>query len=368
MKRNIQKSGFWFASALLLPFAVLLSNDPAQAAKLQGWRFNTVQNQLEFSTDEGVQPRAQLIANPTRLVVDLPGTNLGRPAVTENYSGAVKAVRVGQFERGITRLVMELAPGYTIDPTQVRFRPASAQQWSVQLPTPRLAQAPNPGDVIVPIDTPPQVIPVPPAPTPVTPRPTPAPSPVVPRPTPPKNRPIVVIDPGHGGPDPGAVGIGGLQEKRVVLDISQQIAALLEKQGVQVVMSRSADVDLDLAPRTALANRVNANAFVSIHANAISMSRQDISGLETYYYNTGANLARSIHQSVLQETGVRDRGVRTARFYVLRYTSMPSVLVEVGFVTGREDAAKLATPAYRTKMAGAIANGVLRYLGIQAKR
>ncbi|HEY9749702.1 MAG TPA: N-acetylmuramoyl-L-alanine amidase, partial [Allocoleopsis sp.] len=178
----------------------------------------------------------------------------------------------------------------------------------------------------------------------------------------PNGRLVVIVDPGHGGPDPGAVGIGGLQEKGLVLDISRQVAARLEQQGVQAILTREDDRDLDLEPRVALAERANASLFVSIHANSISMSRPDVSGLETYYYNSGERLARTIHNSVLQGTGARDRGVRSARFYVLRRTSMPAVLVEVGFVTGAEDAARLSTPGYRTQMADAIARGVLQYI------
>jgi N-acetylmuramoyl-L-alanine amidase len=178
----------------------------------------------------------------------------------------------------------------------------------------------------------------------------------------PRGRLVVVIDPGHGGPDPGAVGIGGLQEKGITLDISRQVATKLAQQGVQVVMTREDDRDLDLEPRVVLAERANASLFVSIHANAISLSRPDVNGLETYYYSSGERLARTIHSNVLQGTGARDRGVRSARFYVLRKTSMPSVLVEVGFVTGAEDAARLSTSSYRTQMADAIARGVLQYI------
>jgi N-acetylmuramoyl-L-alanine amidase len=113
-----------------------------------------------------------------------------------------------------------------------------------------------------------------------------------------------------------------------------------------------------------MAERMNADLFVSIHANAISLSRPDISGLETYYYSSagGLRLARTIHNSILQSVDIKDRGVRTARFYVLRKTSMPSVLIEVGFVTGREDAAKLSNPDYQSQMAQAIARGILQYL------
>jgi len=173
---------------------------------------------------------------------------------------------------------------------------------------------------------------------------------------------VVTIDPGHGGRDPGAVGIQGIQEKEIVLDISLQVARLLEQQGVQVVMTRTDDREIDLEPRVSLAERVNASVFVSIHANAINMSRPDISGIETYYFNNGEDLARVIHGSILQGTGATDRRVRQARFYVLRKTSMPSVLLEVGFVTGAEDAARLSDPAYRSQMAASIARGILLYL------
>lgn len=185
----------------------------------------------------------------------------------------------------------------------------------------------------------------------------------IPNPTPTRNqRLVVVLDPGHGGSDPGAIGIGGLREKDIVLPITQEVARLLEAQGVQAILTREQDRTLDLAPRTQLANRVDGTVFVSIHANAINMSRPDVNGIETYYYQNGLRLAQTIHSSILQNLEVRDRRVRQARFYVLRNTSMPAVLVEVGFVTGREDAANLSDPAFRNQMAAAIAQGILQYL------
>jgi N-acetylmuramoyl-L-alanine amidase len=179
----------------------------------------------------------------------------------------------------------------------------------------------------------------------------------------PNQRVVVAIDPGHGGGDPGAVGIGGLREKDVVMPISQEVAQRLEAAGIDAVLTRNNDWEVDLQPRVDVAERVNATVFVSIHANAIDMSRPDVNGIETYYYETGSGLARSIHNSVLRATGGPDRGARQARFYVLRKSSMPAVLVEVGFVTGAEDAPKLANPAYRSLLAEAIARGILEYLG-----
>lgn len=173
---------------------------------------------------------------------------------------------------------------------------------------------------------------------------------------------VVVVDPGHGGGDPGAVGIGGIHEADIVLDVAKQVAALLEKGGVQAVLTRQDDREVELEPRVDLADRLNANLFVSIHANAISLSRPDVNGIETYYYSSGSALASSIQNSLVSATGMNDRGVRQARFYVLTETSMPAVLVEIGFVTGQEDAARFNSAASRSQIAAAIAEGVLRYI------
>lgn len=174
---------------------------------------------------------------------------------------------------------------------------------------------------------------------------------------------VVAIDPGHGGRDPGAVGIGGLRETDIVLDVSLQVEALLRQQGVQVVMTRQDDREIDLEPRVVTANRSNADLFVSIHANAISMSRPDVNGVETYHYGSGEGeeLSDILLQSILEATNLNSRGVKEARFYVLRRTHMPASLVEVGFVTGAQDAPRLATAEFRTLLAQAITRGILQY-------
>lgn len=113
---------------------VALLAGSAHADTLQTWRFDARQNRLDFTTDEGVQPTAQLIVNPTRVVIDLPGIRLGRPKVTQAIGGTVQAVRIGQFDAQTTRVVIEFAPGYTVDPQQVKVRGTTPTQWSVQLP------------------------------------------------------------------------------------------------------------------------------------------------------------------------------------------------------------------------------------------
>ncbi|WP_017319259.1 N-acetylmuramoyl-L-alanine amidase [Mastigocladopsis repens] len=639
----------WLLPGTVATATIFMLMSPAQAAKLQSWRFDANQNRLEINTDGPVQPQAQLIFNPTRLVIDLPGTDHGRPQLIQPVGGAIRTVRVGQFDGQTTRIVIELTPGYTLDPKQVKFEGRTASRWMVQLPTPQVQQATpsslnvysvvrpdsiaskdtvvntiegstqketlvsnaegltqieslrvtgdgffvrtngrNPriqifrssdksainidllgadlsprllqqnvsvnrygvkrveftqlkttppgvrmtlwvdknspdwrattssfgGLVILPNgDTrklsrddndngslpnsdiagsvnPRNLNPTSPASnspstiqsieltvsgtqllikgdqplsgnggwdrssgmfritipnaklaaavrgpnfdasspvlrvrlqqqdprtvvvyvqpaagvrigqlnqltgqllslelqrsfSPLTPRvglpplPRPNPRPLpsgpmtnypLPLPQPqmrspvPNGQVVVMIDPGHGGKDSGAPGLGGLLEKDVVLPISTRIAAILQQQGVQVMLTRNADYFVELQGRVDMAERANASLFVSIHANSVD-GRRDVNGLETYFYDSGLGLARVVHSTILQSIPtLKDRGVRKARFYVLRKSSMPSILVETGYMSGQEDNPRLGSPEYQNRMAEAIANGILLYL------
>jgi N-acetylmuramoyl-L-alanine amidase len=458
-----------FSSVLGLWFWAM----PVEAARLIFWRFESDQNRLVFTTDEAVQPTARLLQNPTRLVIDLPGVDLSQLnpdqlSLPEGAAGAIASIQAVPMTDQGSRLLIELAEGYTLDPQQIEITGQTPTRWQVKLPEPtrsdRLSPRParleaqavstinaielgvgnqllirsdraisgtkewNQRDRVyqilipnarvadavaqsqLPVNSPisqlrvrqrgdtveilvypatnfelgdlrqlspnllalgidrqsttSRPIPIPPTtsrPTRPTlpPRPTPQPTTSLPRPT---GRDLVAIDPGHGGRDPGAIGIGGLREKDVVLPISLEVSRILQQQGVQVIMTRSDDRFISLAGRTQIANRARADIFVSIHANAISMSRPDVNGVETFYYSSGYRLAQTIQNSILQSIQIRNRGVKQARFYVLRNSSMPAVLVEVGFVTGREDAPRLANPQFRSQMAQAIARGILLYL------
>ena len=310
----------------------------AWAGSLEYWKFNQPLSRLEIITDNDVRPQVKLLANPTRLVVDLVGVKVGKTQ-RKKISSYIKQVRIGQFNSQTGRMVVELDDQYTMRPWEVKVRSLAPNRWYVQLPK---FQTP---DIYTPPPENPVAIKVPPA-----------------KPHP-KYRGVVVIDPGHGGKDPGAIGLRSLQEKKVVLDISQKVTQILEKRGIQVIITRRNDTFVSLQGRVNIAEKYNAKAFVSIHANAISKSKTYVNGLETYYFSTGLRLAQSIHRSIIRRLDVRDRGVRRARFYVLRKTSMPAVLVETGFVTGSSDSAKLANSSYRTRMAEAIAEGIISYMG-----
>ncbi|MBO8218812.1 N-acetylmuramoyl-L-alanine amidase [Prochlorococcus marinus] len=179
-----------------------------------------------------------------------------------------------------------------------------------------------------------------------------------------QNKFLVVIDPGHGGPDPGAIGIGGIRETDVVLEVSKIVKELLSDKGVNVRLTRRNEVDLDLPPRVSFANNTDADIFVSIHANASRGKRRDINGLETFYFRgwRGRLLAKKIQKQILRVSpGSPDRGVKQGRFYVIKNTRMPAVLVEIGFLTGRLDARRLQKTVHRKRIAYAIAKGILEY-------
>jgi N-acetylmuramoyl-L-alanine amidase len=214
----------------------------------------------------------------------------------------------------------------------------------------------------------------------------------------------IVIDPGHGGHDPGTIGPRGLQEKDLVLDVAQRLERLVRQElGTEVILTRATDVFIPLEERTAIANQKQADLFVSIHANAARNSKAR--GIETYVLSfartphaeavaarenaistatlkdlqnlvkaitlnskidESRDLAHSIQEGMVsgvrEQHGVPDRGVHSAPFYVLIGANMPAVLAELGFVSHPEDEKRLRTPLYRELLARSLLQGLRSYL------
>lgn len=230
-------------------------------------------------------------------------------------------------------------------------------------------------------------------------------APVVPK----RTGPVIVVDPGHGGVESGAVGPTGLQEKEITLDLARRLAARLERDGVTAVLTRDDDRILGLDDRTAVANHNKAELFVSIHLNAARGKKA--LGAETYYLATdatddeartlaglenkayaggegaaapvpsgdtpdptlelilwdlaqnrhldeSARLAEAIQREMNEVTGTRDRGVRQAPFRVLMGATMPAILVEVGFISNPDEEARFRDEAYKDKVVEAIARAI----------
>lgn len=216
----------------------------------------------------------------------------------------------------------------------------------------------------------------------------------------------ILLDPGHGGHDPGAVGRMGTQEKVIALDIAKRVKRRLEAQGLQLSLTRESDTFVSLAERVRRANRTGFDLLVSIHTNAAP--NRKACGLETYFLSeaktdweravaarenaaferevaeciyTGdqlgliladlaqneflfesSEMAAQIHEAILRVARMNDRGVRQAGFYVLRGSFMPAVLVECGFVSNRSEEKLLRRPEFREKLAKGIAEGCMAFV------
>jgi N-acetylmuramoyl-L-alanine amidase len=213
----------------------------------------------------------------------------------------------------------------------------------------------------------------------------------------------IVLDPGHGGKDPGAIGVDGIAEKDIVLGVARRLADKLKALGIDVVLTRKDDRFIPLEDRTAIANAESADLFISLHVNASPNS--EARGVETYYLDNTTDeaalrmaarengiardkisdlqfilsdmvqnlkledsitLAHRLQGSVVTQVGgrygeVRDLGVKKAQFYVLVGARMPSVLVEMFFVTNRVEARALATDEYQQALAEALFDGIKKY-------
>ncbi len=185
-----------------------------------------------------------------------------------------------------------------------------------------------------------------------------------------KNK-IITIDPGHGGSDSGAVGPNGYTEKEGAFAISQKVASILNQSGAKVIMTRDSDVDVygpnasarnELQARVDVGNNANSDIFVSIHCNAFVNPAAN--GTQTFYYGSsyqGQRLAQSIQEKMIEANGLRDRGISTCNFYVVKHSYMPAVLIETAFITNYDEEALLSDDEWQTTMAKAIAEGINEY-------
>ncbi|MFT9487714.1 MAG: N-acetylmuramoyl-L-alanine amidase [Tepidibacillus sp.] len=176
----------------------------------------------------------------------------------------------------------------------------------------------------------------------------------------------VVIDAGHGGKDPGTSGVSGTREKDFNLAVALLVNTLYQNNPeIQVIMTRDSDTYPTLDERVELANSLGADLFISIHANAMP-GKPDVSGTETYYTHEESRFfAQLIHPYLVEATGFNDRGIRTAGFRVIKYTTMPAVLLESGYLSNSGDEAALFTPETQQRIAQAIFKAINEYFGIK---
>ena len=175
-----------------------------------------------------------------------------------------------------------------------------------------------------------------------------------------RSRYVVYIDAGHGGKDSGAVA-NGIKEKDLNLIIALKVRDKLNDNGVEVVMNRDTDVFVDFKETAKHANNVNPDVFVSIHNNSSTSS--SAYGIESFYSkDIDINFGTGIHNRLIYNTGAYNRGFKKDTYYVTNHTTMPAILVEGGFLTNAEEAAKLKQDYYQEAIANAIVDGVMEYL------
>jgi len=188
------------------------------------------------------------------------------------------------------------------------------------------------------------------------------PPPVV-RPSPLKSKALVVIDAGHGGNDPGAMSTGGLHEKDINLAVAVKVADLLEQRGIGVLLTRQQDRFIELEERANIANRRNADLFVSIHSDSNpDRGRQGFTVFVARAASPETYRAATCIGQAMAATGSDSHGVREADYKVLVNTSGPAVLVEMGYLSNVQDTARLRDPAWQNRLAQAIATGILTYV------
>ena len=175
----------------------------------------------------------------------------------------------------------------------------------------------------------------------------------------------VVLDAGHGGSDYGAIR-EGINEKDITLDVTQRVASILKSKGYKVALTRSDDTFVSLQDRVEFSENEAPEIFVSIHVN--SAVATEPKGIETHYYHDYSNeLAKTVHSHLMKEIDTKDRGLVKSKFYVINHTTVPAILVEMGFISNEEERAELISDKRKQKTAKAIAEGIIEYCKSQSK-
>lgn len=172
----------------------------------------------------------------------------------------------------------------------------------------------------------------------------------------------VILDPGHGGIDPGA-GWNGLKEKNLNLEVSKRVEKILRKKGIPTVLTRRSDKYLSHLTRASIANKYSSSVFISIHFNAYKRDRR-VHGIETHYTSPrGYRLGKPIQRSLIKRTASKNRGLKKTGYKVLVLTKSPAILVECGFMSNWKENKKMKSSAHLQKIAEAIASGIITARG-----
>ena len=337
-------------------------------AKIEQIRISTADEKVRIVLDASKQVsyKSFVLSNPNRVGIDIKGAWLSPNIIKEMLvdSSCVGKIRVRQFDADTVRVVIET--NVSQNDYEIFSLPANASTsiyrivfdfGDGQKNLPAVVEE-SPPTLVVPTVTPPNSVQLPV--TPIT------------NAMPGISGKMIVIDPGHGGSDSGAVGAKGVMEKNITLAIAKQLQGILTDAGAKVIMTRTSDVDVarpsaeaveELQARVDIANQARADLFLSIHMDSFSTS--DAKGTSTYYYAKGTpasqRLADLVRSGIIEQLGTEDRGTKTCNFYVVKHTTMPAALAEVAFVSNPGESQLLTSTDGAKKAALGIYNGIRRY-------
>lgn len=364
--------------------------------------------------NEAIDFKVYTLADPYRVVIDTPEMEWSEPGLRK-AAGVIKTLRYGLFKQGVGRIVLDVAVPVTVKSAFV-IPPREGAGWRFVLDMQettrdafmRTQGGGTPVHMSAAVQAAPQAaslqVPLPPQPA------ISAPMPVPEAKTKAKAanaKPVVVIDPGHGGVDPGAIGVSGIYEKFITLSVAKDVKAALEKTGrFKVVLTRDRDIFIPLRERVGIGRNAGADLFISLHADAVQ--NPSIRGLSVYTLSQNAsdaeaqaladkenkadliggmdlshesaevtnilidlaqretmNLSAGFAGDVIDELGRETRLLgnthRFAGFAVLKAPDVPSILVELGYLSNEPEEEQLRQPKYRAKLATALARSVDRY-------
>ncbi|MGV3525682.1 MAG: N-acetylmuramoyl-L-alanine amidase [Candidatus Sericytochromatia bacterium] len=322
-----------FSEDKLCTLQFLVTASERNVARLNDLQMDELDAQttrLRLYADKAFDHQIYPLENPHRLVIDTQGTVIGQPGLERNLRSSqnIRNIRMAPThadKQTDVRVVLDLLG-------EVTYRYEQHQNY---LEITLQGKAPPRAPVII---------------------------------TPQNRRAFVVIDAGHGGNDPGAIGTTRNQEKIITLAVSQYLQRYLENDNIQAVLTRSEDLEVLLQPRVDVANLRNADLFISIHCNSMPPGNTHVRGIETYYTTPQSkDLADTLHRYIVKELGAIDRRVRQRGLFVTRKAKMPSVLLEIGFLSSPDEEALLANPAYQRQVAKAIRDGIYDYLSRHQK-
>jgi N-acetylmuramoyl-L-alanine amidase len=295
-----------------------------------GIRFGIFGDQEKYSriVIEGDSPfsqyQVQALASPERVFVDIPNSVLKMNGPINIDDGLVKTVRVSQFKPDVVRMVADVVRAANFGVYTLSKDGSRPYRLVLDILRTNVAETP----------------------------------PIIEEPKPAK---LVVIDPGHGGNDPGAIGVHGIQEKHVNLAIGLELGSMLVKHGFQVAYTRTRDVTVTLVQRVTRIDQLKPALAVSVHCNSFWLPVAN--GIETFYHGqkpAGKPLAEQINANLIKSFNWTNRGVKTGNFYVLREPRLQEiVLPEVGFLSNPTEGGAMAKKENQVKAAQAILTGIL---------